>query len=133
MSWHAGKTTFFSKNTSILKCKIIKKWSQKQSWSGPRDTSKEKQQQSTKKSTKKFQKSTERLCKMTPKRILKSHKAVWVAFFPHQKNENLEAVFSSLLAPPGGPRPSKSSQNAIMVCKNEGPTFSRKAVLFYKN
>ena len=27
----------------------------------------------------------------------------------------------------------KSSQNAVRVCKNEGPTFSRKAALSYKN
>ena len=67
---------------------------------------------------------------MTPKRTLKLQKTVWVVSFPYKKNDdNLEAVFSRLLAPSGGPRPSKSSQNVIKVCKNEGPTFSRKAAL----
>ena len=31
--------------------------------------------------------------------------------------------FSRFLRPPRSPRPSKSSQNAIKVCKNEGATF----------
>ena len=58
----------------------------------------------------------------------------WVVSFPCQKNDvNLEAVFSCFLPSPGGPRPWKSSQNAVRVCKNEGPTFSRKAAHFYKN
>ena len=76
------------------------------------------------KSNKRLQKSAKRLPKMTPKRSLKSKKTVWETFFPHQKSDdNMEAVFSRFLAPAGGPRPSKSSQNAVRVCKNEGPTI----------
>ena len=64
----------------------------------------------------------------------KSTKTVRETFFPHQKNDdNMEAVFSRFLAPAGGPRPSKSSQNVIRVCKNEGPTISRKTALSDKN
>ena len=86
------------------------------------------------KSTKRLQKSTKRLPKMTPKTSRKSQKTVWVAFFSHRKNYDfLEAVFSCFLSPPGGPRPSKSSQNAIKVCKNRGLPFLLKSMFFYKN
>ena len=89
---------------------------------------------SLQKSSKRLQKSTKRLPKMTPKTCLKSKKTVWVPLFPHQKNDdNLEAVFSRFLAPAVGPDLAKSSQNTVRVCKNEGPTFSRKTAFSYKN
>ena len=89
-------------------------------------------------SPKKVQKDTLKcskgLPKMTPKKSPKSQKTVWVAFVSHRKNcDFLEAVFSCFLSPPGGPRPSKSSQNAVMVCKNRGSPFSPEATFFYKN
>ena len=89
-------------------------------------------------SPKKVQKDTLKcskgLPKMTPKRSPKSQKTVWVAFFSHRKNYDfLEAVFSCFLSPPGGPRPSKSSQNAVRVCKNRGLPFSLKTIFSYKN
>ena len=89
-------------------------------------------------SPKKVQKDTLKcskgLPKMTPKRSPKSQKTVWVASFSHRKNYDfLEAVFSCFLSPPGGPRPSKSSQNAVKVCKNRGLPFSLKNNCFYKN
>ena len=46
--------------------------------------------------------------------------------FFHIKNDDIYFCFFAL----GGTRPVKSSQNAIMVCKNEGRTFSRKTAFF---
>ena len=86
------------------------------------------------KSIKSFKKVTKGLPEIIQKELSNHKKRSGLLFFPHQKNDdNSEAVFSCFCLPPGGPRASKSSQNAIMVCKNEGPTFSRKATLFYKN
>ena len=107
--------------------KILQKWSQKGSQNDPGDPP----QKNTPKHTLKY---SERLPKMTLKMTLKSKKTVWVDFFSHRKNYDfLEAVFSCFLSPPGGPRPSKSSQNAVRVCKNRGPPFSLKNIFFYKN
>ena len=123
--------TLHQKCSSNL-CKMIPKWSQKRSRSGP-ETLPKKHSKISQKSTKSLQKSTKRLPTMTQKRTLKLQKTVWVVSFPSQKNDdNLEAVFSRFLSSPGGPRPWKSSQNAIKVCKNEGPTFSRTTYFFVK-
>ena len=72
-------------------------------------------------------KSPKRAPKMTSKWSLKSEKTVLGAlFFSSKKDQFSEAVFSLFLLSPGGPGPWKSSQNAVRVCKNEGPTFSPK-------
>ena len=133
LSSRAGKTAFFIKTPPELyqKCsqkrsKIPPKWSQKGSQNDPGDPPPKKIQKDTLKCSK-------GLPKMTPKRSPKSQKTVWVAFFSHRKNYHFwEAVFSCFLSPPGGPRPSKSSQNAIKVCKNKDLPFSSEATFFTK-
>ena len=71
--------------------------------------------------------------KSTPKLTQKSKKTDLGTFlFNPKKHDFPGAVFSCFLKPPGGPRPSKSSQNAVRVCKNEGGTFSWKNRFFYK-
>ena len=45
----------------------------------------------------------------------------------------MEAVFSCFLALAGGPSPFKSSQNAVMVCKNEGLHLFKKNGFSYEN
>ena len=68
-----------------------------------------------------------------PKKEPKITKNGLRGLFSHRQiNDLLEAVFSCFLSPPGSPRPSKSSQNAVRVCKNRGPPFSPEATLFYK-
>ena len=63
--------------------------------------------------------------KSTPKLTQKSKKTDLGTFlFNPNKHDFPGAVFSCFLKPPRGPRPSKSSQNAVKVCKNEGATFS---------
>ena len=102
-------------------------------WAVP-ETLPKKSHKSLQKSSKRLQKSTKRLPKMTPKTCLKSKKTVWVPLFPHQKDDdNLEAAFSRFLAPAVGPDLAKSSQNAVRVCKNEGPTFSPKIRIISRN
>ena len=133
MSSHAGKTTSFIKTPPELhqncfpnRSKILPKWSQKGSQNDPGDPP----PKNTPKHTLKY---SERLPKMTLKMTLKSQKTVWVDFFSHRKNYDfLEAVFSCFLSPPGGPRPSKSSQNAVRVCKNRGLPFSPETIFFTK-
>ena len=79
-------------------------------------------------------KSRKRAPKMTSKWSLKSEKTVLGAlFFSSKKGQFSEAVFSLFLLSPGGPGPWKSSQNAVMVCKNEGPTFSPKTSILSGN
>ena len=133
--------TFFSKNTSNITPNMFIKSVQ----NDPKMESKVVLERSPRhfqrkaaitfqKSTKRLQKSTKRLPKRTLKRSSNLTKTVRETFFPHQKNDdNMEAVFSRFLPPAGGPRPSTSSQNVTRVCKNEGPTISRKAALSYKN
>jgi len=71
---------------------------------------------------------------MTSKRSLKSEKTVSGAlFFNSKKGQFPEAVFSLFLLSPGGPGPWKSSQNAVRVCKNEGPNFSPKISILSRN
>ena len=131
MSSHASKTTFFIKNTSRITPKLLPKSVQNTSKMEPKRVPKRSRRPSPKKIQKDTLKCYKGLPKMTPKRSPKSQKTVWVAFFSHRKNYDLlEAVFSCFLSPPGGPRPSKSSQNAIKVCKNRGLPFSLKSILF---
>ena len=79
-------------------------------------------------------KSPKRAPKMTSKWSLKSEKTVLGAlFFSSKKDQFSGAVFSLFLLSPGGPGPWKSSQNAVKVCKNEGPTFSPKTSILSRN
>ena len=134
MTSHAGKTTFFIKRTSRITPKLLPKSVQNTSKMEQKRVPKRSRRPSPKKVQKDTLKCSKGLPKMTPKRSPKSLKTVWVAFFSHRKNYDfLEAVFSCFLSPPGGPRPSKSSQNAVRVCKNRGPPFSLKNIFFYKN
>ena len=79
-------------------------------------------------------KCAKRVPKMTPKRTLKSKKNVLgTLFFNSKKAYFSEAVFPLFLLSPGGPGPWKSSQNVVMVCKNEGPSFSPKNQILSRN
>ena len=112
---------------------MIPKWRQKLSRSGPRDTSKEKQQNFPE-VDQKAPKGDQKVPRNNPKNDFQITKNGLGGFFPWLKNDdNLEVVFSCFLLSPGGSRAWKSNQNNIRVCKNEGPTFSRKAAHFYKN
>ena len=72
--------------------------------------------------------------KIKPTISWKSQKAHLGAYlFTSNKDAFPGTVFSCFLKPPKGPRPQKSSQNAITVCKNEGATFSWKATFFATN
>ena len=131
MSSHAGKTTFFIKRTSRITPKLLPKSVQNTSKMEPKRVPKRSRRPSPKKVQKDTLKCSKGLPKMTPKRSPKSQKTVWVASFSHRKNYDfLEAVFSCFLSPPGGPRPSKSSQNAVRVCKNRGLPFLLKKHVF---
>ena len=79
------------------------------------------------KSTKRLQKSTKRLPQMTPKNVFKMVKNGLRAFVSTSKKT---MIIWKLFFLPDLP---KSSQNAVRVCKNEGPTFPRKAALSSKN
>ena len=61
---------------------------------------------------------------------------------PHEKNVVIFVIVFCIIVqnftfvfwhPQEVPDLAKSSQNAVKVCKKEGPTFSRKAALSYKN
>ena len=133
MSSHAGKTTFFIKNTSKFIPKIPPKTVQNTSKMEPKTVPKRSRTPSEKYVAPTSPKSSKRPPKMTPKRSLKSQKTVWAAFFSLQKNSDfLEGVFSRFWRPLGGPRPSKPSQNTVKVCKNRGSPFSPETVFFYK-
>ena len=129
--------SFVLKNTSNITPNMFLKSVQNGAKSGPGavpETPPKKSSKNLPKSTKRFQKSTKRLPKMTPRRTMKSYKTVWVAFFPHQKTMIIwKMCFIVFWLPPRGPRPLESSQNAIMECKNKGPTFSGETMFFYKN
>ena len=131
MRSHASKTTFFIKRTSRITPKLLPKSFQNTSKMEPKRVPKRSRRPSPKKIQKDTLKCSKGLPRMTPKRIPKSLKTVWVPFFSHRKNYDFsEGVFSCFLSPPGGPRPSKSSQNAVRVCKNRGPHFSPETVVF---
>ena len=134
MSWYAGKTTFSSKITSSITPTMFIKSVQNDPKMEPKAVPERSPRNFQRKAAnfttvdqkapKVDQKASQ---KMITKRILKLQKTVWVVSFPYRKNDdNLEAVFSRFLPSLGGPRPWKSSQNVIKVCKNEGPTFSPK-------
>ena len=136
MSWHAGNT-IFSQKISNITSQMFMKSVHNDSKMGPKVVPERSTRHFQRNAANTFRKLFKRLQKSTkplPEMILKSQKTVWVALFLHQKNDvNLEIVFSRFFAPSGGPRPLSSSQNAIIVCKNEGPSFSREAALFYNN
>ena len=52
--------------------------------------------------------------------------------FPHQKNDNSEAVFSCFLAPAGGPRPCKIKPKRFKGVQKRGYHLFRKSCTFYK-
>ena len=133
MSSHAGKTTFYIKNTSRIIPKMLPKVVQNTSKMEPKRVPKRSRRPSPKKVQKDSLKCSKGLPKMTPKRSPKSQKTVWVAFFFHlKKTVIMWKVLFSFLAPPGRPRPSKPSQNTVRVCKNRRPPFSLETLLFYK-
>ena len=134
MSSHAGKTTFFIKNTSRIMPKMLPKVFQNTSKMEPKRVPKRSRTRSRKYAAPTWPKSPKRAAKMTSKWSLKSEKTVLGAlFFSSKKGQFSEAVFSLFLLSLGSPGPWKSSQNAVTVCKNEGPTFSRKEAFSYKN
>ena len=127
MSSHAGKTTFFLKSTSRIIPKMLQKSVQNTSKMEPKTVPKRSRTPSQKYVAPTSPKWPKRAPKMTSKRSLKSEKTVSGAlFFSSKKGQFSEAVFSLFLLSPGSPGPWKSSQNAVRVCKNEGPTFSSK-------
>ena len=134
MSSHAGKTAFFIKNTSKIIPKNLPKSVQNTSKMEPKTVPKRSRTPSEKYVAPTSPKSPKRAPKMTSKRNLKSEKTVLGAlFFSSKKGQFPEAVFSCFLLSPGGPGPWKSSQNAVRVYKNEGPTFSPKTLFFLRN
>ena len=134
MSSHAGKTAFFIKNTSNIIPKILPTSIQNTSKMEPKRVPKRSRTPSRKYAAPTWPKSPKRAPKMTSKWSLKSEKTVLGAlFFSSKKDQFSEAVFSLFLLSPGGPGPWKSSQNAVRVCKNEGPTFSPKTSILSRN
>ena len=62
---------------------------------------------------------------MEPNMILKSQKTYFGAFLFNAKKHDLPGpVLSRFSNSPGGRKPSKSSNKVIMVCENEGATYS---------
>ena len=133
LSSHAGKTTFFIKNTSEIIPKILPKTVQNTSKIEPKRVPKQFRTPSRKYAAPTSLKSPKRAQKMTSKRSLISEKHILGSlFFSSKKGQFSEAFFSLFLLSPGGPGPWKSSQNTVRVCKNEGPTFSHKNLDFIK-
>ena len=134
MSSHAGKTAFFIKNTSKIIPKILPKSVQNTSKMEPKTVPKRSRTPSEKYVAPTSPKLLKRAPKMTSKWSLKSEKtALGALFFNSKKTQFSEAVFSLFLSLPGSPGPWKSSQNAVKVCKNEGPTFSPKIWILSRN
>ena len=134
MNSHAGKTAFFIKNTSKIIPNILLKTVQNTSKMEPKTIPKRSRTPSEKYVAPTSPKWPKRAQKMTSKWNLKSKKtALGALFFNSKKAQFSEAFFSLFLSLPGGPGPWKSSQNAVRVCKNEGPNFSQKIWILSRN
>ena len=93
MSSHAGKTTFFIKNTSRIIPKMLPKTVQNTSKMEPKRVPKRSRTRSRKYAAPTWPKSPKRALKITSKRSMKSEKTVSGALFSPQKKINFLKLF----------------------------------------
>jgi len=131
MSSHAGKTTFFIKNTSKIIPKILAKSVQNTSKMEPKRVPKRSRTRSRKYAAPTWPKSPKRAPKMTSKWSLKSEKTVLGALFSAQKKINfLKLFFLSFYSLREALDPGNQAKTLKKYAKTRIPPFFQKPRLY---